>query len=373
MSDKFYDCIVVGSSPSNLMRAVERVRAGETVLLVDNSKYFGGAWHARPVFSNSEKSYEVATHMLSPFIEEYAMLEDAGITLKHRPIIYFDFGATAQGEEIEWLNETFESVYAKRKPGGAHKLSWSQYFSLLDYRSIDDSKYLQARIQMHQAQETQFKYYWPGVIVLINRLLENFKSAGGEILTAATVSDINVSASGVSLKAGKKSYACKSMLAGRHLDATIDINDTPLDLSPKTNYYYSLMVKCKSDAAQPHPYIACAGHSNITAIQQCFPMDGEDTGISVFCLAGSWPNQGDPIAAARSLCREIIANTGFNPDTEIVEASWFNSQMTSLSTATCEDIGEKSEGAITITPVTNFMLDLKNNHEQWAENLKSAV
>ena len=64
MNNKFYDIVVIGSSPLGILEAIYHSNRGEKVLIIDNSSKIGGAWKSIsfPGISNVEN----AIHYLLP-------------------------------------------------------------------------------------------------------------------------------------------------------------------------------------------------------------------------------------------------------------------------------------------------------------------
>lgn len=363
------DTLVIGSSPSNLVRAVKAAQDSQ-VVVCDNSQFLGGAWQSRPTFGDDLRRYEFATHLLSPMQQGHEIIESSDIPLQHRKIRYLDFQGGTEAEKT-WLSETLETQFPKQMEGGGYLFSWSQYRSLVDSRSDFDPVYLDNRIKMHIKQENEFKYFVPGVAVLIDRLAGNAFKAGAEIILGENVRSIDITSGKSALvRTSTCEIETNKVFGGRHMQAEISIDNTVFDLAPRTNHYTSLLIRINSNKPQPYPYVAVTAHSNLTAIQKSYPCRTKEVGGSeVYCLAGNFSVNDTPIETAKEYVDLIIQNRTFNKDSMVLDAKWEETYMPSLATQTCESLFKTSKGVMELFPVTNIMRDICDNADLWRQAL----
>lgn len=75
-----FDFIVVGSSPLNLVYAMDKKRQGKSVLVIDDKEVPGGAWYTKDLWGYS--NLEVGCHTLKNKSKGYRVLKEHGVPME---------------------------------------------------------------------------------------------------------------------------------------------------------------------------------------------------------------------------------------------------------------------------------------------------
>lgn len=73
---KRYDSCVLGSSPVSLLTALQLVRFGKTVVLIEKESRFGGAWSSKRIHGLGEVEIESACHLIEHYSRVYELISD---------------------------------------------------------------------------------------------------------------------------------------------------------------------------------------------------------------------------------------------------------------------------------------------------------
>lgn len=75
-----YDFIIVGSSPLNLIYAMDQKRQNKSVLVIDDKEVLGGAWYTKDLWGYS--NLEVGCHTLKNKSKGYRVLKEQGVPME---------------------------------------------------------------------------------------------------------------------------------------------------------------------------------------------------------------------------------------------------------------------------------------------------
>ena len=91
--NNYFDNIVIGTSPLMLLAAINISKKGNSVLIINKDKSFGGCWQ---VHKSKKNNFECSSHLIERYPGVYKILEEYSsikfVPLKRNPVRVFKNG-----------------------------------------------------------------------------------------------------------------------------------------------------------------------------------------------------------------------------------------------------------------------------------------
>lgn len=207
-----YDNIIVGSSPLNLIVALQKLSNNEKVLLIEENEKLGGAWYTKSIWGY--KNMEVGCHILKNKVSGYSILTKNGLKLKTmspKPSVLI-----AKPNGVSALNKVLNTFfYLVCKIAGKATIERPFYDFLKSLK--------------HGRQErSEYKYFPNGCFELVKKLELDILKRNGIIKTNCKIKSANVQNSPICVTSSSgEQMTCKKLILTKNFNIeNITWNDT---------------------------------------------------------------------------------------------------------------------------------------------------
>jgi len=360
------DVCVVGSGPFNLVRAIQELKTGQSVLILERQAFLGGAWAAQPCFGDGTL-HDVVAHLMAPFPEAYELLLRAGFVMRSRPVFFWD--ASFTDEKRAALRRLADSDFHSISSPKGHIMAWHQYYALEKATiSLEEAR---REANMQRQYFHQFKYLDKSFQPIIDRLVSEYLRLGGKFHLNYDVDMIHIDEKRVKLRSPCRKVIAKKLISGRHLDCDFCIENVKFFEKPLTNDYNSLMIHVDCSSRPEMMYVNVVNHCKVGAFQVAPYGCGRELEF-VYCVIGSFDFAVLPRVAAQEIIQELNEAGLAKEVVEIRSAVYHRYRSQSHSS----DYLSKIQGASTLVEiniVNSISQSIAERSHDWADALGSDV
>jgi hypothetical protein len=356
------DVCVIGSGPYNLVRAIQEVKQGRSVLIVERQPVLGGAWAARPCFDDGSL-HDVVAHLMAPFPTAYDLLSRAGFKMLPRPIFFWDavYSEDKKNALLSLADDSFQPFHTDT----GHIMAWHQYYGLLKWPLGIVEAHAESAVQ--RKYFVGFRYFERSFQPLIDRLVDNFERQGGRYQTLSDVKTVRKLRNRIEIGLGLGVICCKKIISGRHLDCEFLGVKDKLAEEIVVNEYNSLMIRIRATQRPAMMYVNAVNHSQIGAIQIA-PYDDGGGNEFVICLIGSFDQALGAGATAKLMLNQLKSARIIDPDSDLLGARYHTYRSYSHSAAYFKSITNGSP-MIEINIVGSISQCIAENLSNWEDAL----
>jgi glycine/D-amino acid oxidase-like deaminating enzyme len=275
----YADVCVVGAGPYSMVRAIEELRAGRSVVVVDRQEVLGGAWAARRCYDRSAARYDIVAHLISALPDTYSVLEGAGMPMTQRRIYYWDAAfSEGKAEALAFLSDDHHMPVASE---AGHLMGYHQYHGLQHWPDRNEAARLTGLLR---EEFLSFQYLEHCFQPVVDALSASLRRWGGKALLGNEVRAIAVEGAVATVECDKLHVRTRKVISGRHLNCSIVVDGIEHREAPVENLYNSLLVLVRLATPPRFRYLNVANHDGFYAVQVAPSPDQEDA--YSFCLIG---------------------------------------------------------------------------------------
>jgi hypothetical protein len=359
------DVCVIGSGPFNLVRAIQELKAGKSVTVVERETVLGGAWATRASFVGNTARHDVVAHLISPFPKAHELLEATGFRLEQRPIYFWD--AACADEKKAALDQLADDAFVPYSSNIGHLMGWHQYYGLLKYpQGLDAAK---AEANAARATFLGFSYFERSFQPLIDALTEHFVRLGGKSLTGQNVMTLDFDESHALVGLAEREISAGKIISGRHLHCRISVNGREEQEDIVTNEYNSLMMLVRLPTAPEFRYINVVNHAYIGAIQVApYAFDADLPGTYCYCVIGSFDKSKPATEIAEAVINQFRQSGLVDAAAALLDAALHHYVSYSHSSAYFERVQCQTE-RLEINIVNSIGQCMSDHYDSWSEAL----
>lgn len=363
------DLVVVGSGPAHLVTAINAAAQGLRTVVLESSSYIGGAWAAVPVFGDDVHRYEIVPHHLSPYLDAYAMLEDVGIDLVHRPIHVWDHAALSP-ESRAWYERNYPESFPVAEDRGARLVHEDQWYAHQDWLVEERRADIEYYKGFHRDVNANVRYFAGGVQALIDRLRDRLRQTGCSVMTQCCVERVQLASGRAIATTSGIDFAADRVLLGQHYSGELNIKGLPGEPA-QTNTFSSLMAQVRLESPQPVRYVNVKEDrgelfgpmSYLQLTRSQVPILGEE--VATYCIGGSFGVDHEPDKTAEVVLGRMAKIGILRGDYDIWDARWQRVEVASHTREFCAAVTERSGGRIEMSHVAALGQEMSERLDEW--------
>jgi hypothetical protein len=360
------DVCVVGSGPFNLVRAIQELKKGQSVLILERQAFLGGAWAAQPCFGDGTL-HDVVAHLMAPFPKAYELLINAGFEMRPRPVFFWDVSFT--DEKRVALGRLADGDFHSISSPKGHIMAWHQYYAL--EKAAISFEEARREANMQRQYFNQFMYLDRSFQPIIDRLVGEFRRLGGKFNLNYDVDKIHIDRKGVFLRSPHSRVIAKKLISGRHLDCDFCIDNVKFSEEPITNDYNSLLIHVNCLSQPKMMYVNVVNHCRIGAFQVAPYGYGRELEF-VYCIIGSFDFKVLPEIAAEEIVQELNEAGLAKEVVEIRSAAYHRYSSQSHSSRYLSKV-QGASTLVEINIVNSISQCIAERSHDWAEALRTDV